>query len=85
MPNPKIILTRPHIDIVNNQFEKCVDYRLSETVEGIDTGDVGYVFDETIGDFDAIELLKPLVVADINSRQSTYVFNGDDIITFEAR
>lgn len=83
MPNPKIILSRPHIDIVSGTFEKCVDYRLSETVEGISTGDVGYFPDDYLTNADVLEALKFLAVADINSRQSTYVFTDGDVITFE--
>jgi hypothetical protein len=44
MPVPKLILTNPHIDIVGSTLERCVDYRLTEAVEGITTGDIGYTF-----------------------------------------
>ena len=83
MPIPKLILTRPHIDIVGTDLERCVDYRLTEEVEGITTGDIGYVPSDVLSNADVLEHLKTLVVDDINSRQSTYVFRLDDVVTWE--
>lgn len=83
MPVPKLILTRPHIDIVGTDLERCVDYRLSDAVEGIVDGDVGYVPAENLTNADVLENLKTLAVDDINARQSTYVFKLDDVVTWE--
>lgn len=83
MPNPKIILTHPHIDMVGSTLEKCVDYWLTEAVEGITTGDVGYVPSEWLTSADVLEHLKTLAVNDINSRQTTYTFIYDDVVTWE--
>ena len=80
---PKIILTRPHIDIVGSDLERCVDYWLESEVEGITTGDVGYVPADNLTDDDVLEALKQLAVDDINSRQSTIVFTVADVITWE--
>ena len=82
---PRIILKRPHIDIVGSELERCVDYWLDSAVEGITTGDVGYVPADNLTDDDVLEALKQLAVADINARQSTIVFTLDDVITWEAR
>lgn len=83
MPNPRLIVTCSHIDIVGSDLERCVDYRISESVEGITTGDVGYVPAENLTSADVLEHLKTLVVSDINSRQTTYTFLVDDVITWE--
>ncbi|MFN7318137.1 MAG: hypothetical protein ACK5S6_01390 [bacterium] len=83
MPIPKIILTRPHIDIVGSDLERCVDYRLSESVEGISTGDVGYVPADNLTNADVLEHLKQLVVDDINSLQTTYTFTLDEVVSWE--
>lgn len=81
--NPKIILTRPHIDVVGSDIEKCCDYRLTEEVEGITTGEVGAIYADHLTGPDVLELLKSLAVTDINSRQTTYTFAIDDVITWE--
>ncbi len=83
MPVPKLILTNPHIDIVGSTLERCVDYRLTEAVEGITTGDIGYVPDDNLTNADVLEHLKTLVVDDINSRQTTYTFSLDEVMTWE--
>ncbi len=83
MPIPKLILTNPHIDIVGSALERCVDYRLSEAVEGITTGDIGYVPANDLFNADVLEHLKTIVVNDINSRQTTYTFTLDDVVTWE--
>lgn len=85
MSNPKIILQNPHFHIIGrqNDLQRCVDYRLTETVEGIETGRVGYVPPDSFSNADILKALKSLAVADINSKQSTYVFNDSDVITFE--
>ena len=85
MPNPKIILTRPHVDDVAGEFEWCADYRLSEAVDGIETGDVGFVPPDHYQAEDVVETIKGLAVEDINSRQGTYVFVLDDVISWEIR
>ena len=82
--NPKIILSHPHIDIVGTDLERCVDYRLTEEAEGITTGDVGYVPADNLTNADILEALKQLAVDDMNSRQTTYTFSLDDVITWEA-
>lgn len=83
MPIPKLVLTRPHIDIVGSDLERCVDYWLSEAVEGITTGDIGYVPAENLTNADVLEHLKTLAVDDINSRQTTYTFTLDEVVTWE--
>jgi len=83
MPIPKLILTRPHIDIVGTDLERCVEYRLSDSVEGITEGDIGYIPAENLTNADVLEHLKTLVVDDINSRQSTYTFTLDEVVTWE--
>ena len=83
MPIPKLILTRPHIDIVGTDLERCVDYRLSDSVEGITEGDIGYIPAENLTNADVLEHLKTIVVDDINSRQTTYTFTLDDVVTWE--
>lgn len=83
MPVPRIILSHPHIDVVGSDIEKCCDYRLTEEVEGITTGEVGYVAADNLTSADVLEALKTLVVNDINSRQTTYTFALDDVVTWE--
>lgn len=83
MPIPALIMTNPHIDIVGGNLERCVDYRLTEAVEGITTGDIGYVPDANLTNADVLEHLKTLVVNDINSRQTTYTFTLDEVLTWE--
>ena len=83
MPIPKLILTNQHIDIVAGELEHCVDYRLTDSVEGITGGDVGYVPADNLFNADVLEHLKTIVVNDINSRQTTYTFTLDDVVTWE--
>lgn len=80
---PKIILSNPHIHMESGVLNRCVDYRLTEAVEEIDTGMVGIAPAETLTNADVLELLKVLAVEDINSRQNTYTFALDDVISWE--
>ena len=84
MTNPNILLSNRHIEWSGSDMQHCVDYRLSATVEGISTGDVGEVYATNLTDADIMEQLKALVVTDINGRQSTYTFDQQDIVTWEA-
>lgn len=81
--NPKLVLSNLHIHITGGDVEKCCDYRITEEVEGITTGDVGYVAADNLTSADVLEALKTLVVNDINSRQTTYTFALDDVVTWE--
>jgi hypothetical protein len=83
MPVPKLILSRPHIDIVAGELEHCVDYRLTESVEGVTGGDVGYVPADNLTNADVMEHIKQLVVDDINSLQTTYTFTISEIVSWE--
>jgi hypothetical protein len=83
MPVPYIILTSPHIHIDGSDMKRCVDYRLTDEVEGITTGDVGYVPADYLTSADVLEVLKKMAVDDINGRQTTYTFGLEQVITWE--
>jgi hypothetical protein len=82
--NPKLILYNKHVEPGGSLLHWCVDYRLTEEVEGITTGDVGYEPDPFLTNADILEALKSLVVTDINGRQSTYTFLVDDVVDWES-
>lgn len=84
MTNPKILLSGRHIEWVGSDMQHCVNYTLSEEVEGQLTGDVGETYASNLTDDDVLEQLKQLVVDDINGKQSTYTFDQGDIVTWEA-
>lgn len=80
--NPKILFQTPHMQLSGSDVEYCVDYALTEEVEGILTGEVGYVaaYNELMPD--AVEVLKQMAVDQLNGLQSTYTFDVGDVLTF---
>lgn len=82
--NPKILFKTPHMQLSGSDIEYCVDYELTETVEGILKGEVGYVAPYNLLAADVLEVLKQMAVDQLNGLQSTYTFDVGDVLTWGA-
>lgn len=81
--NPKVILRNRHIEIILGDVHHCVEWHLSEAVEGQLTGEVGSTFDTFLTDADVMEQLKHMVVDELNAIQTTFTFDVSDILSWE--
>ena len=79
---PRILLDRPHIDLVAGHVEQCCWWKLTEAVGGVVDGEVGAVMDPNWVWEDCVEELKRLSVAAINALQSTHVFDDGDCVVW---
>jgi len=84
MATVKIVLSHPHIEVDGGDIEYCVYYWLTEPVNGVMDGDVGYIPDPGLTKDEILNELKTMAVAHANLQTSdTIGFSLDDVITWE--
>ena len=84
MATVKIIMSHPHIEVEGGDIKYCVYYWLSEPINGVMDGDVGYVPDFGLTKDEILNELKTIAVAHANLQTSNAVsFSLDDVITWE--
>jgi hypothetical protein len=81
----RIILQHPHVQPLGGDLEYCCDYVLSEAVEGITGGEVGYVPAVSETDADVLEKLRAMAADHMNERQTSVKFDVVDVLTWEVR
>lgn len=86
MTRVKIVISHPHIEAEDGIIEYCVNYRLTESVEGVLDGEVGYEPDPGLTEAEILTELKAMVVDHANLQTSdARGFTVDDVITWEAK
>lgn len=83
MVKPKVLLQVPHTDVVDDVVEQCCNWKLTTAIGSVETGEVGFVADDSLTREDVVEKLKLMAVSDINALQGDYVFDVSDCIAWE--
>jgi hypothetical protein len=80
----KIVLTHRHLHTEHGPLEFCVDYYLTEPVNGVLDGMVGFAPDRSMTDDEIVSQLAQLACDHANLQtQNAIPFTLNDVITFE--
>ena len=80
----KIVLHRRHVEVEDGYVEWCCYYRLTEPVNGVEDGEVGFVPTPGMTQAQVLDELKQMAVDHANLQTSDALpFTLSDVITWE--